>query len=138
MTALQKTAGGVRAIVAGEVVRRLVARIAQQLGPAVEVATAPFQYALSTKAGCECVCHALQTLCDVDLEASVTSIDGVSAFDSVSRRTMLQGLAQVDGGCSVLPFVRLFCSQPSAYLWEGNEGVVHNIIKGRMVSRVTL
>ena len=48
MTALQKNGGGVRGIVAGEVVRRLVARtIAQQLGQAVEAATAPFQYALN-------------------------------------------------------------------------------------------
>ena len=43
---------------------------------------------------------------------------------------MLQGLAQVDGGCSVLPFVRLFYSQPSAYLWEDDEGVVHTIHQG--------
>ena len=84
MTALQRNGGGVRGSVAGEVLRRLVARtIAQQLGPAVEAATAPFHYALSTKAGCECVCHALQTLCELDPEATVTPIDGVSAFDSV-------------------------------------------------------
>ena len=42
-----------RGIVVGEVIRRLVARtIAQQLGPAVEAATSPFQFALSTKSGC--------------------------------------------------------------------------------------
>ena len=60
MTALQKPAGGVRGIVAGDIVRRLVARtISQQISSAVESATAPFQYALSTRAGCECVAHAL-------------------------------------------------------------------------------
>ena len=38
--------------VAGDVVRRLVSRtIAQQLSAAVETATAPHQYALSTKQG---------------------------------------------------------------------------------------
>ena len=37
MTALRKKDGGVRGIVVGEVIRRLVARtVAQQLGPAVE------------------------------------------------------------------------------------------------------
>ena len=47
---LSKDDGGVRGIVAGDVVRRLVARtIAQQLGPAVKAATAPYQYALSTR-----------------------------------------------------------------------------------------
>ena len=40
MTALRKANGGVRGIVVGEVVRRLVARtMAQQLGPQVEAAT---------------------------------------------------------------------------------------------------
>ena len=45
ITALQKPTGGVRGIVAGDIIRRLVGRtIAQQLGPAVERATSPCQY----------------------------------------------------------------------------------------------
>ena len=55
ITALQKPDGGVRGIVVSEVFRRLVARTIAQLTSAVEEATAPFQYALSTRAGCECV-----------------------------------------------------------------------------------
>ena len=67
MTALQKPGGGVRGIVAGDVVTRLVARtISQQLGKAVEGATAPCQYALSTRAGCECVAQVLQALTNLD------------------------------------------------------------------------
>ena len=59
LTALRKPCGGVRSIEAGDVVRRLVSRtMAQQLGAAVESATAPFQYALRTRAGCECIAHA--------------------------------------------------------------------------------
>ena len=50
--------GQVRGIVVGDVLRRLVARtIAKQVIEKVEAATAPFQYALSTKAGCECIAH---------------------------------------------------------------------------------
>ncbi len=42
LTALQKPSGGVRGFVAGDVIRRVVARtIAQQLSEAVEIATAP-------------------------------------------------------------------------------------------------
>ena len=64
-TALSEPVGGVRGIVAGDVVRRLVARtMSQQLSPAVERATSPFQYAMTTRAGCECVAHALQGLRD--------------------------------------------------------------------------
>ena len=69
MTALAKEDGGVRGIVTGDVVRRLVARtMAHHSGPAVKVATAPHQYALSTRTGCECIAHVLQALCDLNLE----------------------------------------------------------------------
>ena len=53
LTALQKPTEGVRGIVAGDILRRLVSRtVAQQIKQQVERATAPFQYALSTRAGC--------------------------------------------------------------------------------------
>ena len=86
MTALQKKAGGVRGIVAGDIVRRLVAKtIAQQIRVPVEVATAPFQFALSTRAGCECIAHALQAMTDADPLATILFVDGISAYDSISR-----------------------------------------------------
>ena len=129
LTALRKKDGGVRGIVAGEVIRRLVSRtIAQQLSPAVATATGPFQHALTTRAGCECVSHALQAICDLD--ATVTSVDGVSAHDTISRRAMLLGLELVPGGLAASPFVRLFYSEPSAYIWEDDDGVVHTIRQG--------
>ena len=51
MTALQKPPdGGVRGIVVGDVSRRLVVRtVTQQLMPAFERYTAPFQHALKTR-----------------------------------------------------------------------------------------
>ena len=52
LTALCKPDGGVRGIVVGDVMRRLVARsMAKQIAKKVEQATSPFQYALSAKAG---------------------------------------------------------------------------------------
>ena len=67
--ALQKPNGGVRGIVVGDTLRRLVARtIAQQLSVVVEAATAPFQYALLTRAGTEPT-------------TTVMSIDGIGALD---------------------------------------------------------
>ena len=129
MTGLRKKDAGVRGIVVGEVViRRLVARtVAQQLGPAVEAATSPFQCALSTRAGCECISHVLQALSELDTDATVTSIDGISAYDTISRRAMLQGLERMPGGAAVSPFVRLFYSSPSEYWWEDDGGEVHSI-----------
>ena len=128
LTALQKDNGGVRGIVAGDVIRRLVGRtMARQLAEPVKAATAPFQFALSTRAGCECVAHALQGLTETDPEATVLSIDGISAFDLVSRAAMLRGLSGVIGGERAIPFVRMFYGEPSVYLWEDDHGVVHNI-----------
>ena len=109
MMALQKPSG-VRGIVAGDIVRRLVAwTMAQQLSTAVETATAPHQYAMSTRAGTVCVAHALQVLTELDAQATVVSIDGVGAYDSISRKA-LEALFEVPGGSAALPFVRLFCS----------------------------
>ena len=79
LTALQKPTGGVRGIVAGEMLRRNV----------VERATAPVQYLMSTRAGTECV--TLQALSELDPRATIVSIDGVSALDLISRPNNVGG-----------------------------------------------
>ena len=80
----------------------------QQVGPAIERATSPFQYALSTRAGTECIAHAVEALTDLGHTATVVSIDGLGAFDVVSRQAMLTGLWTVEGGDSAMPFVLQF------------------------------
>ena len=123
VTALQKPDGGIRGIIVGDIFRRLIARtIAQQISKQVEEATAPHQYALQTKSGCECVSHMVQMLTQLNPRQTVVSVDGVGAFDLVSRNAMLQGLGNMTGGAQVLPFVRLFCSDPSTYVWEDEFG----------------
>ena len=121
MTALAKPDGGVRGIVSGDVLRRLVARtMAKQLGPSVKAATSPHQHVLATRAGCECIAHVLQGLCDLNPETTVTSIDGVSACYLISQRTV-----------AVLPYFSCACSMvPSEYLWEDDSGVTHSIPQG--------
>ena len=131
MTALRKPDGGVRGIVVGDIVRRLVARtIAKQVSKQAEKATAPFQYALSTKARCECVAHILQAMTDRDSQATVVSIDGVGAYDLISRNAMLEGLVRMEGGDQILPFVRCFYGSPSTYLWEDEMGETQEIPQG--------
>ena len=117
MTALSKPDGGVRGIVVGDVLRRLVARtIAKQIAKKVEETTAPFQYALTTKGGCECVAHILQTLTELNQETTIISIDGVGACDLISRNAMMEGLLRMEDGDQILPFVRMFYGNPSTYL----------------------
>ena len=80
ITALQKPNGAVRGIIAGDMIRRLVARtVSQQLSKVVERATSPFQYALTTPSGGECIAHAPQAIKDLDDRATVLLIDGIGA-----------------------------------------------------------
>ena len=128
MTALEKPNGGVYGIVVGDIVRRLVARtMSQQMMEEVQSATAPFQIAMSTRGGCECIAHALQGLTEMNARATVVSIDGISAYNLVSRKAMLQGLNGLTVGSSALPFVSNFYGTPSSYLWEDSTGWVHTI-----------
>ena len=46
----------------------------------------------------------LQGLTEVDPLVTVTSRDGISAFDLISRGTMLEGLRQVRGRSAAVPF----------------------------------
>ena len=63
LSALTKPNGGVREIATGCTVRRLVARtLAKQFMKVFEAECAPFQYALSTRAGTDCVGHLLRVL----------------------------------------------------------------------------
>ena len=99
--------------------------MSQQLMDSVQRATAPYQYAMSTKSGCECIAHALQGLTELDPRATVLSIDGISAYDLISRRAMLQALDDVAGGSAAVPFVSMFHGTPSHYLWEDSLGSAH-------------
>ena len=119
-----------RGIVAGDVLRRLVARtIAQQLDSEIEEATAPFQYALRTRAGTECVAHLLQAATDADPHATIVSLDRIGAFDLISRASMLSGVMALPTGSSALPFARQFYGDASSYLWEDESGNVHTVLQ---------
>ena len=68
-------------------------------------------------------------LTEIDPRATVMSIDGISAFDLIS----LQGLMDLDGGSSALPFVALFYGTPSSYLWEDSCGGPTPSCKGTLL-----
>ena len=54
--------------------------------------------------------------CEADPELTITSVDGVSAFDLISRRAMLEGLGNVEEGPVAFSFVHMFHSRPSRYM----------------------
>ena len=105
-------------------------KLAKQFMTRFEDATKPFQYALSTRAGCESIAHVVQVMTDRDPNCTVLSIDGVGAFDLVSRRAMMTAVHNMDQGEKLIPFLLQFYGHPSTHLWEDEEGTVHEIQQG--------
>ena len=111
LTALRKPGwseehGGVRGIATGDAFRRLVSRtLARQYAADFATATAPYQFALQTRAGTDALAFLLRAATDLDSDATVVSLDGVGAYDHVSRAAFLTKLQQV--APQLEPFVRL-------------------------------
>ena len=130
LVALQKPNGRVRGLVLGDVFRRLVARtLAQQFSPQFQVATAPHQFALSTRAGGEALTRAVRVATEIEPSLCVLSVDGVGAYDHVARQAILHGLQRDAGLHPLLPFVRQFYSTPSEYIWYDASGTAHRMLQ---------
>ena len=115
----------------GDVFRRLVARtLAQQFGEKFREACAPFQYALSTRAGSEAVVRALRAATETDPRTTVLSIDEVGAYDHISRASMLEALRTHEPLTGLLPFAAMFYGQASRYVYYDEEGVGHEVLQG--------
>ena len=87
LVALTKPDGGIRGIAAGSSLRRLVVKnsgapVHQRV---FEAECAPFQCALSTRAGTDCVGHMLRAATDAHPNLTVLSVDGIGAYDHVSE-----------------------------------------------------
>ena len=84
MTALAKGASKVRGIAAGDTFRRVVAKtLAQQLAQEFDEACSPYQFALSTRAGTDCVGHALREVSNQYPGKVIISLDGIGAYDHI-------------------------------------------------------
>ena len=55
--------------------------------------------------------------------ATILSVDGVGAYDSI-RNAMFQGVADMVDGEKIIPFIRQFLDSPSQFLWEDEMGEV--------------
>ena len=102
--------------------------LAQQFGEAFRTACAPFQYALRTRAGSEAIVRALQGATEADPRTAVLSIDGVGAYDHISRASMLGALRAHAPLTGLLPFASLFYGQASRYIYYDEEGVGHEAL----------
>ena len=134
LTALLKTNGKVRDITAGESLRRLVARtLFKHYGDEVKEACKPYQYALSIRAGTECVAHLLQAFLEADPANTMLLLDGIGAYDLMRRRAMLSKPTSRGSTRALLPFVRMSYGAFSVYSWlddEGREHLIHQSAGG--------
>ena len=104
LVALQKLSGRVRGVVGGWSLGLWLSSTPPP--PAFLEACRPHQFALSTRAGADSLVHAQASAAELGPEATVFCVDGVGAFDTVSRRAMHDALRSGANRC--LPFVRLF------------------------------
>ena len=73
---------------------------------------------------CGAVCS--EDVIEANPRSTVISVDGVSAFDSISRESVMHGLmCVVKGGGEVLPIFRQFMGN-----LEDDEGITHTIPQG--------
>ena len=108
LTALAKKDGGVRGIATGSTLRAVGREdIGQAIRGRVEEECAPFQYALSTRAG---VGHMLRAATDHDHRATILKVDGIGAYDHTLRLAMLTRLVQMPGGEQGDPLMPLLFS----------------------------
>ena len=107
LTALRKADGGVRGIATGDMFRRLVSKaLAREWAEKFDHATRPFQFALQARAGTDALAAHVRAALATRRGAVLVSLDGRSAYDSMSRAAFLGKLREV--APELLPFVRLF------------------------------
>ena len=100
----------------------LLPGLAKQFVKVFEAECSRFQYALSTRAGTDCVGHMLRAATDSDPSMTILSVDGIGAYDHIFRSATLGRLLEMPGTRELLPFVRLSYAQPSCYGWHDQEG----------------
>jgi len=139
MTALEKPNAArrdVRGIACGDLFRRLVGRtLAQQHGPAINRACAPYQFALNTRAGTDAAAHFLRAATDLRQDATIIALDGIGAYDHVLRAEIFRGLLEDPELSPLLPYARTFYGRSSKYVWYGDDGRAHLVEQGEGVEQ---
>lgn len=69
--------------------------------------------------------------------STILSIDGVGAYDTISRNSMLSGLFHTPEANRCLPFVRLWYTTASEYVWHDATAPSTPIHKQRGVNKGT-
>ena len=93
-----------RGIATGDALRRLTARTLARTHAAVfDTATRPSQFALHACAGTDALAAVLSAALDTDPSITVVSVDGRSAYDTISRAAVFNKLLEV--APALVPFM---------------------------------
>ncbi len=90
----------------------------------------PYNFGLSDRSGTDTAIHFLQYLSDRYPDKVVLSIDGIGAFDHVSRTRMFEHLLARPDLHDLIPFVKMWYGTASEFRWMDDQGVCHTIVQG--------
>ena len=93
-------------------------------------AVAPINFGMCNRGGTDSLVHLVQFLLEEDPGRVVLSIDGVGAFDHVSRTRFFEELLTNGDLNNVLPFVRQWYAGQTEFVWYDSEGQAHQITQG--------
>eukprot|EP00973_Karenia_brevis_P046951 6514131-Karenia_brevis.AAC.1 len=94
-------------------------------------ATAPAQVALGTRAGIDLALLVARFALESNDDLVLLSVDGIGAYDHMSRRAMLTRLDQLAEARSLLPFLLQFYGQRSTYLvYNEAENRMRDLLQG--------
>ncbi|KAL2649469.1 hypothetical protein R1flu_017597 [Riccia fluitans] len=115
LLALEKPSGGVRPIVMGEVLYRLVARtLGFQFWEALADHFSPLQFGVAMREGCETIIHGLRAILDLHPDWVALQVDIQNAFNTISQEALFHELRVATGSLDQLfPFVCFFYACPS-------------------------
>ena len=72
---------------------------------------------------------------DINDRTTIVFVDGIGAYDSISRDCMLERPHRIVDGDQMIPFVRLFCGSLSVSLWEDDVETRMNSCKEKVESK---
>ena len=131
ITTTLKPNGKIRGISAGDSFRRLTTKsIARQKQAIFRKLVAPANFRICEHSGTDTLAHILQALTDDDPDRVILSIDGVGAFDHVSRARIFQELEATPELHDIILFIRQWYGTVSKFLWTDAEGKRHRIEQG--------
>ena len=91
----------------------MVARtLAQKHRQKIETATAPEQLAMGSRSGVDLATLTARAALELDPELVLISIDGIGAYDHISRKAMLDALDELPKAREMIPFLRMFYRKP--------------------------